>query len=158
MSIGRIGAMIWPRWTIFLCGAVEDKCYANHPETIEALKHEIEVAIWMMLCFILKWKGSIFLIKPYFWKNIHKFFFHSRFNFQMLDGPPCTKCTYVTRSEKRDLRGKSEILHVEWLKKSRARGNGAEEKSKRWILTPTSYSSPTLFFCHNLITTKHARV
>ena len=31
--------------------------------------------IWMMLCFILKWKGSIFLIKPYFWKNIHKFFF-----------------------------------------------------------------------------------
>ena len=26
--------------------------------------------IWMMLCFILKWKGSIFLIKPYFWKNI----------------------------------------------------------------------------------------
>ena len=31
--------------------------------------------IWMMLRFILKWKGSIFLIKPYFWKNIHKFFF-----------------------------------------------------------------------------------
>ena len=29
----------------FLLGAVEDKCYANHPETIEALKHEIEVVI-----------------------------------------------------------------------------------------------------------------
>ena len=24
---------------------VKDKCYANHPETIEALKHEIKVAI-----------------------------------------------------------------------------------------------------------------
>ena len=29
----------------FLWGAVKDKCYANHPETIEALKHEIEVGI-----------------------------------------------------------------------------------------------------------------
>ena len=29
----------------FLWGAVKDKCHANHPETIEALKHEIEVAI-----------------------------------------------------------------------------------------------------------------
>ena len=29
----------------FLWGAVKDKCYANYPETIEALKHEIEVAI-----------------------------------------------------------------------------------------------------------------
>ena len=29
----------------FLLGAVEDKCYANHPDTIEALKYEIEVAI-----------------------------------------------------------------------------------------------------------------
>ena len=29
----------------FLWGDVNDKCYANHPETIEALKHEIEVAI-----------------------------------------------------------------------------------------------------------------
>ena len=28
----------------YLWGAVKDKCYANHPETIEALKHEIEVA------------------------------------------------------------------------------------------------------------------
>ena len=45
MSIGRLGAVIWPRWTIFLWGAAKDKCYANHPETIEALKHEIEVAI-----------------------------------------------------------------------------------------------------------------
>ena len=29
----------------FSWGAVEDKCYANHPETINSLKHEIEVAI-----------------------------------------------------------------------------------------------------------------
>ena len=29
----------------FLWGAVKDKCYVNHPETIEALKREIEVAI-----------------------------------------------------------------------------------------------------------------
>ncbi len=30
----------------FLWGAVKDKCYANYPETIDALKHEIEVAIY----------------------------------------------------------------------------------------------------------------
>jgi len=29
----------------FLWRAVKDKCYANHPETIDDLKHEIEVAI-----------------------------------------------------------------------------------------------------------------
>ena len=29
----------------FLWGAVKDKCDANHTETIEAFKHEIEVAI-----------------------------------------------------------------------------------------------------------------
>ena len=29
----------------FLWGAVKDKCYANYPETIEALKYEIEIAI-----------------------------------------------------------------------------------------------------------------
>ena len=29
----------------FLWGAVKDKCYANHSETIQALKHEIKVAI-----------------------------------------------------------------------------------------------------------------
>ena len=45
MSIGRLGAMIWSRWTIFLWGAFKKECCANHPETIEALKHEIEVAI-----------------------------------------------------------------------------------------------------------------
>ena len=32
----------------FLWGAVKNKCYANHPETIDALKHEIEVAIHEM--------------------------------------------------------------------------------------------------------------
>ena len=45
MSIGRLGAVIGSRWTIFCGGAVKNKCYANHPESIEALKHEIEVAI-----------------------------------------------------------------------------------------------------------------
>ena len=30
----------------FLWGAVKNKCYANHPDTIEALKNEIEVAIY----------------------------------------------------------------------------------------------------------------
>ena len=72
---------------------LKDKSYANHPVMIEVLKHEIEVIIhgietqtienvlknwavfWMILCFRLKWKGSTFLKKPYFWKNIHKFFF-----------------------------------------------------------------------------------
>ena len=29
----------------FLWGAIKDKCYAKHPETIEALKQEIVVAI-----------------------------------------------------------------------------------------------------------------
>ena len=29
----------------FLWGAFKNKCYANHPEMFEALKHEIEVAI-----------------------------------------------------------------------------------------------------------------
>ena len=29
----------------FLLGAVKDKFYTNHPETIGVLKHEIEVAI-----------------------------------------------------------------------------------------------------------------
>ena len=78
----------------------------------------------------------------------------------------------MTRSEKRDLRGKSEISRDDRLKKYWARGEGAEEKSKWGILTPISYSSPefphslfsyfsslfifsTTVFCHNLVTTKH---
>ena len=44
MSIGRLGAVIRLLW-IFLWGTLKDKCYANHPETIDALKHEIEIAI-----------------------------------------------------------------------------------------------------------------
>ena len=32
------------------------------------------VVIWMMMCFIFKWKGSIFVIKPCFWTNIRKSF------------------------------------------------------------------------------------
>ena len=50
--ISRNSDINWPPWSCdltpmdyFLWGAVEDKCYANHPETIEAIKHEIEVAI-----------------------------------------------------------------------------------------------------------------
>ena len=71
----------------FLWEAVKDKCFANHPETIEALKYEIEIAIYgieaqtienrlknwvdrMGYCFILKWKGSIFLKKTIQKKNI----------------------------------------------------------------------------------------
>ncbi len=45
MSIGRLAAAIWFRWTIFLWGTVKDECYANQPETIQELKHEIKVAI-----------------------------------------------------------------------------------------------------------------
>ena len=54
----------------------------------------------------------------------------------------------MARSEKRDLRGISVILHDERLKKPQARGDGVEEKSKWGILTPTSYSSPV--FPHSL--------
>ena len=43
MSTGRLGDVT--PLDYFLWGAVKDKCYANHSETIEALKHEIEVAI-----------------------------------------------------------------------------------------------------------------
>ena len=50
--IGRKSDVNWPPRNCdltpldyFLWGAVKDKCYANHPETIEATKHEIEVAI-----------------------------------------------------------------------------------------------------------------
>ena len=116
MSICRLGAVIWSRWTIF-CGKPlrisvtltiqrrlrpwntksklpfmgwkpkESKMYWKIG-FIEwgTVRPAVEV-IWMM-CFILKWKGSIFLIKPYFWKNIHKFFFDSWFKFQMLDDLP----------------------------------------------------------------------
>ena len=50
--ISRNSDVNWPPWSCdlipldyFLWGAVKDKCNANHAETIEALKHEIEVAI-----------------------------------------------------------------------------------------------------------------
>ena len=46
MSIGRLGAVIWAPLDYFLWGAVKNKCYANHSDTIEALKHEIEFAIY----------------------------------------------------------------------------------------------------------------
>ena len=44
MSIGRIEAVIWPLWTIFY-GEPLKISVAHHPETIKALKYEIEVAI-----------------------------------------------------------------------------------------------------------------
>ena len=50
--ISRNSDVKWPPWSCdltpldyFLWGVVKDKWYANHPETIEALKHEIEVDI-----------------------------------------------------------------------------------------------------------------
>ena len=118
MSIGRLGAIIWPRWTIF-CGEPlrisitltiqrrlrpwntkwklpfmglkpkQSKMYWKIGLNEWGTVRPVVAVIWMMLCFILEWKDSIFLIKPYFWKNIHKFFFYSRFKFQMLDSPPC---------------------------------------------------------------------
>ena len=36
---------VFRKSNFFLWRAVKDKCYANHPEMIEALKYEIEVAI-----------------------------------------------------------------------------------------------------------------
>ena len=44
MSFGHLGAAIWHRWTI-LVGAVKDKCYTGKPETIDALKDNIQEAI-----------------------------------------------------------------------------------------------------------------
>ena len=102
-SISRNSDVNWPPRSCdltlsdyFFWGAVKDKLYANHPETIEALKHEIKVAIhgieaqtienvlknWVgrmwycnasrdshlndVMFHSYKWKSSIFLIKPYF--------------------------------------------------------------------------------------------
>ena len=41
MSFDHLGAVIWHRWTI-ICG---DKCYADKPEIIDALKDNIREAI-----------------------------------------------------------------------------------------------------------------
>ena len=44
MSIGRLG--LWFDLVgFFLSGTIKDKCYSNHPETMDALKYEIEVPI-----------------------------------------------------------------------------------------------------------------
>ena len=45
MSFGHLGAVIWHRWTIICEGAVKNKCYANKPETIDALNDNICEAI-----------------------------------------------------------------------------------------------------------------
>ena len=48
MSFGHLGGAIWHRWTIILWGAVKDKCYADKPETIDALNDNIREAIGKM--------------------------------------------------------------------------------------------------------------
>ena len=45
MSFGHLGAAICYRWTIYLWGAVKDKCYADKPETIDNLKDNIREGI-----------------------------------------------------------------------------------------------------------------
>ena len=50
--ISHITEVVWPPWSwdltpldYYLCGAVRDKCYADNPDTIDALKHNIREAI-----------------------------------------------------------------------------------------------------------------
>ena len=45
MSFGNLGAAICHRWTIILWDAAKDKCYADKPQTIDALKVNICEAI-----------------------------------------------------------------------------------------------------------------
>ena len=45
MSFDHLGDAIWHRWTIICWGAVKDKCYADKPETIDALKDNIREAV-----------------------------------------------------------------------------------------------------------------
>ena len=119
MSIGRLGALIKPRWTIFWRETSQISVTitiqrqlrpwnTNSKLPFMGLKPKQSIMYWeigliewgtvrpavavnlIVLCCILKWKGSIFLMKPYSWRNIDKFLFNSWFKFQMLDGPPCT--------------------------------------------------------------------
>ena len=50
--ISRRADVVWPPWSCiltpldyYLCGTVKDKCYADKPETIDALKDNIREAI-----------------------------------------------------------------------------------------------------------------
>ena len=43
MSFGHLRAANWHRWTII--SAIKDKCYADKPEAIDALKDGIREAI-----------------------------------------------------------------------------------------------------------------
>ena len=45
MSFGHLGVAIWHRWTIICEVLVKDKCYADKPETNDALKVNIHEAI-----------------------------------------------------------------------------------------------------------------
>ena len=45
MSFGHLGAVVWIPLDYYLWGAVKDKCYADKPETIDALKDNIRKAI-----------------------------------------------------------------------------------------------------------------
>ena len=54
--ISRRADVVWPPRTCdltpldyYLCGAAKDKCYADKPDTIEALKDNIREAIWRTL-------------------------------------------------------------------------------------------------------------
>ena len=45
MLFGHLGGAIWHRWNL-ICGVpAKDKCYADKPETIDALKDNICEAI-----------------------------------------------------------------------------------------------------------------
>ena len=75
----------------FLWGAVTDKFHANHPETIEALKHEIEVAIHgierqTIENVLQNWVDRIRYCKASNGSHLNDY---SRFKFQILDDPPC---------------------------------------------------------------------
>jgi len=49
MSIGRPRSCDLIPLDYFLWGTVKDECYANQPETIQELKHEIKAPIqWKM--------------------------------------------------------------------------------------------------------------
>ena len=45
MPFGHLGAAIYHHWSIILGVPVKDKCYADKPETIDALKDNIREAI-----------------------------------------------------------------------------------------------------------------
>ena len=66
----------------FLWGAVKDKCYANHPETIETLKHEIEVSVHRIIAqtienVLKKWVDLMGYCKASRGSHFNDFVFYS---------------------------------------------------------------------------------